>query len=312
MTDPRQKSISFVMPAYNCATTIEESVESIMDDNFKEGDELIIVNDGSTDSTPGVIQRLKRKYPVITVINQENKGCPAARNVGYARASSPIIFNLYSDDVLESGNVPKLKNYMVSQGADMAAFQVIRYFNKSKHQTTHKWISRPGILTLADFLAGEINPGSGGNYMFTKKSWEKVGGVWEYGKGLHEAWGFTLKELANGVKFVIMPDSYYFHRYGMDSLYVRESRKPDEHSLMATKMISHYLHLLNEEDAAYITSENGSRTWYSGIYRMPIRLKNGEAGKTGVYERDWKVNLKMKIVKAFPRLFSVYLRLKGI
>jgi len=38
------KSISFFMPAYNCAETVAESVESIMSTNFCQGDELIIVN----------------------------------------------------------------------------------------------------------------------------------------------------------------------------------------------------------------------------------------------------------------------------
>ena len=43
--------ISFIIPAYNCADTLVESIESIFDGNFEDGDEVIIVNDASTDKT---------------------------------------------------------------------------------------------------------------------------------------------------------------------------------------------------------------------------------------------------------------------
>lgn len=42
-------AISFFIPAYNCEKTLEESVQSIIEGNFSEGDELVLVNDGSTE-----------------------------------------------------------------------------------------------------------------------------------------------------------------------------------------------------------------------------------------------------------------------
>ena len=44
-------NISFFIPAYNCAKTVTESVISILETNFQEGDELIVVNDCATDNT---------------------------------------------------------------------------------------------------------------------------------------------------------------------------------------------------------------------------------------------------------------------
>src|SRR3990167_4388123 len=178
--------ISFCMPAFNSASTITESVESIMNGNFEKGDEMIIVNDGSLDDTVKVVEELKKKYPEITLMSYvENKGCPAARNIAYAVAKHPLIFNLYSDDVLIPKSVALLKKYLVEENADMAGFAETHYFHvnkKGKKVLTHTWKSRPNVLTLADLLAGDINPGPGGNYMFKKALWQKVGGVWEYGK----------------------------------------------------------------------------------------------------------------------------------
>jgi glycosyltransferase involved in cell wall biosynthesis len=285
MNDIKNENVSFVMPAYNCADTIAESVESIVQGNFEEGDELIIVDDCSTDNTAQVLSDLKRRYPFIEVIrNAQNKGCPASRNVGIARASNPLIFNLDSDNILVPGSIRKLKLFMISEKADLAAFGEIHYFAGDKNKVTHKWICRPGVLTLADFLSGHINPGPAGNFMYTKESWQRVGRYWEYGPGLHEAWGFSLKQIAMGSKFVVMPNTYYFHRYGHASLFIRESKKKNESSLMAMKMIMPFIDLIDENDAAYIMSEEGRISWIDNLAKRPIRLKTGEAGKTGRIE----------------------------
>ena len=275
-------SISFVMPAYNCQDTIVESVESIIHGNFEQGDQLIIVDDCSTDDTAQVLSNLKREYPFIVVVRSaENKGCPATRNIGIGKASNPTIFNLDSDNILVPRSIRRLRHFMISENADLAAFGQFHFFQNNIDEVKVKWICRSGLLTLADFLSGSVNPGPSGNFMYTKRSWERVGGYWEYGSGLHEAWGFTLKQIAMGARFVVMPKTYYWHRHGHDSLYVREARKRNESSLMATKMITPFLHLVDDAQAAYIRSEEGSQTWFESPDMWPLRLKTGEQGKTG-------------------------------
>jgi glycosyltransferase involved in cell wall biosynthesis len=292
--------ISFVMPAFNAAETITEAVESIINGNFKIGDEIIIINDSSSDNTREVIAGLKKKYPfLICLDNPENKGCPTTRNIGIRVAKNPLIFNLDADDVLIKHSVKRLKNAMIKEQADIVAFGENRFFkHENPYHVTHKWISKSGILTLADYLAGPITPG--GNFLYTKASWEKIGGYWEYGKGLHEYWGFTLKQLANNAKMYVLPKSYYLHRYNKNSLFVREGKTSEESSLMATKMILNFANLLNDEDVNYIKSETGSRTWFEEFSRRPLRLKNGQVGKTGTIEMN--LNLAGKIVKRFPWL----------
>ena len=55
--------VSFVMPVFNRPLFLCAAVESIFAGNFRSGDELIIVDDGSTDSTPGVIAELVKEHP---------------------------------------------------------------------------------------------------------------------------------------------------------------------------------------------------------------------------------------------------------
>lgn len=282
LAEKQPLNISFVMPAYNCSDTIAESVESIFNGNFEDGDELIIVDGCSTDNTAQVLSDLKEKYHFLKIIlNEQYLGCPAARNVGIGTASNSIIFNLDSDNILVPGSIKQLKQFMIDENADVAAFGEIHFFQTDKNKITHKWICCPGTLTLADLLSGSINPAPSGNYMFTKESWHRVGKYWEYGAGLHEAWGFSLKQIANGSKFVVMPGSYYLHRHGYSSLFVRESGKKHESSLMATKMIMPFINLLEDKDAKYIMTEKGSREWFENTDKRPIRLKSGEIGRNG-------------------------------
>lgn len=296
MNEQNNPAISFVIPAYNCAETLEESMNSIFSTNFQSGDEVIIVNDCSNDNTQTIIFGLQQKYPEIKIIkNEKNLGCPATRNVGIRIAKNPLIFNLDSDDVLEKNSVEKLKDFLISNNADLAAFGEIHFFTNSTKKITHKWICKNGVMTLANYLSGQIIPG--GNYLYTKASWQKIGGYWEYGKGLHEFWGFTFKQLANGSKMVVMPNSYYFHRYSHRSLYMRESKKTNESIEVSNKFIEPFLYLFDDKTRKYIS---GNPNWFENLGEKPLYPKDGSIGKTGklVYTSRIK-NILLPIRKFF-------------
>ncbi|MFA6339047.1 MAG: glycosyltransferase family A protein [Candidatus Paceibacterota bacterium] len=306
----KEDHITFTIPAFNSAITIEESIDSIFNGNFEKGDEVIVVNDGSTDKTKEVVEKLQKKYSGLKLISQENKGCPAARNTAIREAKNPLIFTLYSDDILVPGTVSKVKDYLIKKQADMAGFGETHFFytKKGRKVFTHKFVSIPGIFTLADFLEGDINPSHGGNYLYTKDIWEKVGGIWEYGKGLHEAWGFTLKVLANGAKMLVTPGTYYNHRYGYDSLTTKQLRLEDG-ALMATKMIEPFLDLLDKKDAEFLKSYEGSRSWFTSRDRKAIHLKSGEIGHTGKLVIYPKEKIKRSILRLLRRIPFVYNKL---
>lgn len=268
--EKKTPSISFIMPAYNCAGTIEESVGSILAENFEDDDELIIVDDGSTDNTDSVLRELRSKHLSIRLLkHDENRGASAARNTAISNAKNPLLFNLDSDNILVPGSISKLRAYLISSDADVAAFGEMRFFSSGTGKVTHHWIFEPGLLTLAAYLSGARNPGGGGNYMFTKGSWDKAGGYPEFAK-TYETWGFALRQLATGSKMVVMPESFYLHRYGHRSLWVREGGKKNA-SLKTLEMLLPFLDLLVPEDVEYILSHK--EHWYTDLRKHPIRVK---------------------------------------
>lgn len=271
-------NISFFIPAYNCAKTIAESVVSILETNFQQGDELIIVNDCATDDTAYVLDVLQEQYPLIQVINHKrNKGGAAARNTAVENAKNELLFCLDSDNVLAENSIRPLKEYLISTNADVCSFEEMRYFNsENKLKTTYVWKFLPETA-LADYMADTRNPGSSGNYLFTKASWKKAGTYPEYAGAL-DTWGFGFNQLATGSKMVSLPNSFYFHRYGKESYYIRDMNSRNM-SLAALQIVLPHKDLFFPEDFNYITSEEGRYNWFDSMKDRPIKIKDNPMGR---------------------------------
>lgn len=301
--EKKELNISFIMPAYNCATKVEESVKSIMAGNFQDGDELVIVNDCSTDNTERVLNDLKAKYPEIKIIKHiRNKGGAAARNTAVENTENEILFCLDSDNVLVPDSIQELKAYLLNSGADVAAFQELHYFKDDKDDTTHKWIYKQGLITLADCLTGPVTPGASGNYMFTKESWIRAGGYPEFAR-TYDTWGFGFRQLATGAKMVVMPESFYYHRHGHDSNWVREARKGNA-SLKVLQIVLPFLDMFDQKDVDYMMSRKGRYDWFENLEKHPIRLKSGDSGSTGFTTIKKPSNfqiLRAKVIDAISR-----------
>ncbi len=311
------KNISFIIPAFNCEKTIEESVDSIIDTNFEFGDEIVITDDCSTDNTFKKINEIKEKNPEkITIIKHEkNMGGGAARNTSVKNSKNEIIFCLDSDNILIPNSIKPLKKLLIDNlEAGAAAFQKIKYFKKDINKITHEWHYIDNKVTLKDALCGHMNPTSSGNYIFTKKSWEKAGGYPEK-VGALDAWGFGLKQLLTGSSIMILNNTGYYHRYGHSSYWVRES-KSKSFSKKAKLIIEPFLNKIFKDDIEYI--ENSSN-WFEELKNKPIRDNNGLIGQDGVKNILIKINLLdiikkyvKKIIKIslFPLILFDYLKFK--
>lgn len=91
---------SVIMPVYNVEKYLDDAINSIMNQTF--GDfELILVDDGSTDSSGLIAQKYKERDVRIRLIGQANAGLSAARNKGLEHANGSYIYFIDSDDMLE-------------------------------------------------------------------------------------------------------------------------------------------------------------------------------------------------------------------
>jgi glycosyltransferase involved in cell wall biosynthesis len=93
--------VSVIIPCYDCASTVRETVASVFAQDFDEI-EVIAVNDGSRDDTLAVLRSME---PRIRVIDQPNSGPPEARNAGMAAARGEYIAFVDADDLWLPGKL---------------------------------------------------------------------------------------------------------------------------------------------------------------------------------------------------------------
>lgn len=271
-----EQHISFFIPAYNCERFIEEAVHSIMKTNFLEGDELVICDDCSTDSTPQILDKLCSEYPQIKVVHHShNHGGPVARNTAILNTTKDILFCLDSDNVLCDNSIQALKEFMISKNAESASFGEVRYFHKDqpKENFSHSWFWKYPVFDRSNVLSTIYFPGSSGNYMFTRHCWEMIGGYLPNMRIL-DTWTFGFRQCMEGFPIAIMEGTYYYHRYGMNSNYMRNGSRYN-HSLMALSAAAPYMKQFRRKDIWYMFGL-GRYKWVDNLEKHPIYLKEEE------------------------------------
>jgi len=91
-------TVSVIMPVYNSAKYLEEAMESVLEQTFRDF-EFIIVDDGSTDGSSDILQRYAKLDSRIRILSQENKGISASRNRAMENAAGKYIALMDSDDI---------------------------------------------------------------------------------------------------------------------------------------------------------------------------------------------------------------------
>lgn len=101
--------ISIIIPIYNAEKWIERCINSILNQNYTKI-ELILVNDGSTDSSGRICDSYEKKDNRIKVIHKKNEGVSIARNNGKSIASGEYLYFMDADDMLKKNTFEKLIN----------------------------------------------------------------------------------------------------------------------------------------------------------------------------------------------------------
>lgn len=112
--------ISIIVPVYNVEKYLDECVESILRQTHAEF-ELILVDDGSTDSSGQKADEWSKKDSRITVIHKENGGLSSSRNAGVRVAKGEYLFFVDSDDYIADNCLEVLLRRSVEENADIVS-----------------------------------------------------------------------------------------------------------------------------------------------------------------------------------------------
>lgn len=153
--------ISIIVPAYNIEHYIENTVKSICDQTYRNL-EIILVDDGSMDRTPEILDRLAEKDDRIRVIHKENGGATSARLCGVKVATGEWIGFVDGDDYIEPEMYEMLIGNAKKYGADIShcGYQMIFPSRVDYYYNTGCLAEQDNLTGLKDLLEGSfIEPG---------------------------------------------------------------------------------------------------------------------------------------------------------
>jgi glycosyltransferase involved in cell wall biosynthesis len=115
----KNPKISVILPVFNVEKYLNTSVNALIHQSYKNL-EIILVDDGSTDSSGSICDELKKQDKRIVVVHQKNAGVAAARNMGLSKATGEYIAFCDPDDILDVDMYESLLESIRTNGSDIA------------------------------------------------------------------------------------------------------------------------------------------------------------------------------------------------
>lgn len=110
--------LSIIVPVYNVKQYLDECVQSLVDQTYREL-EILLIDDGSTDGSGAMCDKWAAADERVRVIHQENRGLAAVRNVGLDAATGEVIYWVDSDDYVDVDLCRKAMEAMERENADI-------------------------------------------------------------------------------------------------------------------------------------------------------------------------------------------------
>jgi len=222
--------VSIIMPAYNAEKYIQESIESVLNQSFKHI-ELIIVNDGSTDTTPEIISSFCNKDARVIALENKGKGVSSARNFGIRHAKGNFISFIDADDVYGTDSVLKRVDWLLNHPKSDVVFCITSITDQDLNELGWMITGKP-IITFVDFY---VNPVHTNAVMIRADIVKRLEFDKQFSSG--EDWLFFQRIARMGIKF---------YRVDGCKVYYRQHQATVLHNFL-----KHENHLLQVLDIVY-------------------------------------------------------------
>lgn len=144
-------SISIVVPVFNAADYLNETVGSILSQSFSDF-ELLLINDGSTDDSKSICEAFQKNDQRVRLVDKPNGGVSSARNEGIKISKGAYILHVDADDLLLQNALLKLYQNAISTQADIVVADYI-----VRHGYGEKSIKQEQVDSATEFLTGMLN-----------------------------------------------------------------------------------------------------------------------------------------------------------
>lgn len=142
-------SLSIIIPVYNVEKYLVRCLESIKDIDFNKV-EVILVDDGSSDSSPEICDNYTQKHPYIRTFHKENNGLSSARNFGIEQANGDYLCFLDSDDMLADGFITDILQVIEQNNPDLIDFNYCE--ERIPNEYTVKGDKSVSVISQKDYI----------------------------------------------------------------------------------------------------------------------------------------------------------------
>ena len=161
--------VSIVTPSYNQAQFLEETIQSVLGQDYEPLD-YVIVDDGSTDGSVGIVERYADRLAWWTA--QENRGQVPAVNRGFRHATGEYMAYLNSDDTLLPGAVSRMTGELESDPGLLLVYGDARYTDESSQVTGYLPSREFDVATMVRSADNHVVQPS---TMWRREAWERFG-----------------------------------------------------------------------------------------------------------------------------------------
>lgn len=234
--------VSVIIPVYNSEKYITRCLDSVINQKKAPSIEIIIIDDGSTDSTPNILQEYKKKYRFIKVLTQKNQKQSVARNNGLSAASGKYILFVDSDDYLDATMISSMYNAIELEKTDLCVCGIEKIFNNRTEQEITCCFEKSERI-IADYLTKQREMDVGlWNKLFKRSLIEEHHLAFENGNFFEDTL-FVFKYLCNisqNISFIERPLYHLVKRE--ESTTTSFSPEIEEYSLKLIAKTRAYLH----------------------------------------------------------------------
>ncbi len=194
--------VSIIIPCYNQAQYLEEAVESAVDQTYPNI-EIIIINDGSTDTSEEVALKLQEKHPnIIQIISQKNKGVSEARNNGIQQSRGKYILPFDGDDILYKDAISLTLTAMIEYKVDIVSPNAQSFGMRTN-------LIIPVSFPHCNLLYANCWVGTS---LYKKEVWQIIGGYKSNMNVGYEDWEFWINAYKFGFHFHHLSNTLFQYR----------------------------------------------------------------------------------------------------
>ena len=167
MFKQKKPVISIILPVYNTSLYLEQCLNSIHNQSFKDY-ELICVDDGSSDNSFEILKKYEKIINNCKVIYQKNQGVATARNVALSNVTGDYVIFIDSDDYIKPNYIERLYNEICNTNADVVICNFYRYYDNLNLRLPVMYKKKSGIYSNHDILKSLIPDNLIHSYLWNK------------------------------------------------------------------------------------------------------------------------------------------------